>query len=75
MFRNARVNARGDTGVSECGLDIEVGKSTVARGYRWGHLSSLVRWGYLLSQEAFRRRDFGAFVIPSCFGVVSFRVS
>ena len=69
------VNARGDTGDSECGPDIEVGKSTVARGYRWGHLSGLVRWGYLLSQEVFRHRGFGVFVIPSRFGVVSSRVS
>ena len=34
-----------------------------------------VRWDYLLSQEGSRHRGFSAFVFPSCFGVVSFRVS
>ena len=79
LFRNARVNARGTTSggakIGECGLDIEVGKSTLVRVYRWGHLSGLVGWGYLLSKEASRHRGFSVFVIPSCFGVVSLRVS
>ena len=75
MFRNARVNARGGTGVHEWCPDIEVGKSAVSGGYRWAHLSGLVRRGYLLSQEVSRHRGFGAFAIPSCFGVGSFRLS
>ena len=62
-------------GASECGPDIEFGESTMACDYRWAHLSGLVRWGYLLSQEVSRRRGFSVFAIPSCFGVVSFRLS
>ena len=68
------VIARGGTGVQEWCPDIEVGKSAVSGGYRWAHLSGLVRRGYLLSQEVSRHRGFGAFAIPSCFGVGSFRL-
>ena len=82
VFRNTRVNARGntrgntvcETRVGKCVPDIEVGKSATARDYRCAQLSGLVGWGYLSSQEASRRRGFSVFVIP-CVGVVSFRVS
>ena len=78
MFRSARVNARGtrssSTKVGKCGPDIEVGKSAVARDYGCVCLSGLVLRGYLLSQEAPWHRGFSVFAIPSCVGVVSFRV-
>ena len=82
VFRNTRVNARGntrgntvcETRVGKCVPDIEVGKSAMACDYRCVQLSGLVGWGYLSSQEASRRRGFSVFVIP-CVGVVSSRVS
>ena len=75
-FRIIRVKTRADArGNCKCVPDIEVSKSTVVCDYRCAHLSELVRRGYLLSREASRHKDFGAFVIPSCVGLVSFRVS
>ena len=75
VFRTIRVKTRGNARASKCVRDIEVSKSTVACDYRCAHLSGLVRRGYLLSREMSRHKDFGAFVIPSCVGLVSFRVS
>ena len=79
IFRNVRGKARGDTRCStevfKCVPNIEVSESTVARDYRCAHLFGLVRQGYLLSWGVSRHRDFGAFVIPSCVGRVSFRES
>ena len=82
VFRNARVSARGDTGVSECGPDIEFGESTVARTI--GGRICLVWSGGVIcchrkrpdtgfqrvrNSELFRCRVF------SCFVIVSWRVS
>ena len=59
-----------NTRVGKCVPDIEVGKSTMARDYRCAHLSGLVGWGDLSSQEASRHRGFSVFAIP-CASVVS----
>ena len=70
-----RVDARGSARGSKCVPDIEVSEGTVACDFRCAHLSGLVRRSYLLSREVSRHKDFGAFVILSCVGLVSFRVS
>ena len=77
VFRIIRVKARADArGNARATVpDIEVSESTVACDFRCAHLSGLVRRSYLLSREVSRHKDFGAFVILSCVGLVSFRVS